>query len=108
MHVCDHCKTSDDILVHDRRIYILSILEANNGFISSFSIFDDFLMTMEKIDDALIHFSIVPDEIILGSARIVDSRIVSGSGKSFVEYKVLVKTASAGTVYCWKRYSAFR
>jgi hypothetical protein len=51
---------------------------------------------------------IVPDEIGLASAQIVDSRIVTRSGHKFVQYKLEIQTTNFGTVYCWKRYSTFR
>ena len=52
--------------------------------------------------------SLVPDEIGLVSARIVDSRVVNRTGKKFIQYKLEIKTTNYGTVYCWKRYSTFR
>jgi hypothetical protein len=52
--------------------------------------------------------AVVPDEIGLVSARIVDSRIVNRTGKKFIQYKLEIRTNNYGTVYCWKRYSTFR
>lgn len=51
---------------------------------------------------------VVPDEIALVSARIVDHRVVNRTGKKFIQYKLEVRTTNYGTVYCWKRFSTFR
>ncbi|KAI9895715.1 hypothetical protein PsorP6_019324 [Peronosclerospora sorghi] len=36
----------------------------------------------------------IPDEIVLVSARIVDSRIVNRTGKKFIQYKLEIRTSS--------------
>ncbi|EQC36606.1 hypothetical protein SDRG_06048 [Saprolegnia diclina VS20] len=51
---------------------------------------------------------VMPEEIGLASARIVDSRIVTRGGQKYVQYKLEIQTTNFGTVYCWKRYSTFR
>lgn len=50
----------------------------------------------------------MPEEIAIIATRIVDSRVVSRTGKKFVQYKLEITTSNYGTVFCWKRYSTFR
>lgn len=57
------------------------------------------------IDDKTVD---IPNEITIKSANIVDSRVVSRTGKKFVQYKLEIETTNYSTVYCWKRYSTFR
>lgn len=47
-------------------------------------------------------------EISLVSAKVVDIRVTYKHRKKFVEYKLQVKTHRHGTLYVWRRYSAFR
>nr|CCA17619.1 myosinlike protein putative [Albugo laibachii Nc14] len=50
----------------------------------------------------------LPDEIGLLSASVVATRVISRTGKKFIQYQLEIKTNNYGTVYCWKRYSTFR
>ena len=55
-----------------------------------------------------LNLMLAPQEIGIASTKIVDSRVVSRTGKRFVQYKLEIQTTNYGTLFCWKRYSTFR
>ncbi|EGZ17118.1 hypothetical protein PHYSODRAFT_331129 [Phytophthora sojae] len=47
-------------------------------------------------------------EIVLVSAKIIESRIAYRDNQQFVEYMMQLETDSRGTLFVWHRYSTFR